>query len=314
MFESKDFREALGRFATGVTIVTAADREGAPVGVTVSSYNSVSLDPPLVLWSLAKTSRSLEAFREAKAYVIHVLGRHQQDLALHFAKAGTDKFSGLELDRNGEGAPLIADCAAHFECVPVHMYDGGDHVIFVGEVLRFDKRDVAPLLFHRGQFAGLRDKPQSNDESASKFGRYTEDFLPYLLAQARAQLQHPVRIFRQGLGMSESQYGIMGMLNLFGTVSGKDIFEQSWMLGRPDSIEQDLEDMRASGWVELDAAGWRLTQGGRSVFLSVLSMLRAREEDVLAGFDAEQVEEVKSFLRALIARTRNDVTGSRSNL
>jgi len=86
MFESKDFREALGRFVTGVTIVTAADRTGAPVGVTVSSYNSVSLDPPLVLWSLAKTSRSLKAFREAKAYVIHVLGRHKQDLALHFAK------------------------------------------------------------------------------------------------------------------------------------------------------------------------------------------------------------------------------------
>jgi len=306
MFESKDFREALGRFATGVTIVTAADPEGAPVGVTVSSYNSVSLDPPLVLWSLAKTSRSLDAFKEAKAYVIHVLGRHQQELALRFAKAGADKFSGLEVGRNGEGAPLITDCAAHFECTPVHMYDGGDHVIFVGEVLRFDKRDVAPLLFHRGQFAGVRNKPQANDDSPGKLGRYTEDFLPYLLARARAQLQQPVRSFRQGLGMSESQYAIMGLLNLSGTVSGKDT-EQSAMLGRPEAVEQDLEDMRASGWVELETSGWRLTDDGRSVFLSVLSRLRAREEDVLAGFDAEQVEEVKSFLRALIARTSEDV-------
>ena len=113
--------------------------------------------------------------------------------------------------------------------------------------------------------------------------------------------------------MSESQYGIMGMLNLFGTVSGKDIFEQSWMLGRPDAAEQDLEDMRASGWVQLEAAGWRLTEGGRSLFLSVLSMLRAREEDVLAGFDTDQVEEVKGFLRALIAITRSVAPGLRSN-
>jgi len=113
--------------------------------------------------------------------------------------------------------------------------------------------------------------------------------------------------------MSEGQYGIMGMLNLFGTVSGKDIFEQSWMLGRPHAVEQDLEDMRAFGRVEVDAAGWRLTESSCSVFLSVLSMLRAREEDVLAEFDTEQVEEVKGFLRALIAITRSDVPGSRSN-
>src|SRR5947208_2996009 len=97
MFDSREFRDALGRFATGVTIVTTRDSDGEPVGVTVSSYNSVSLDPPLVLWSLARTSRSLGAFEQSKAFTIHVLGREQQELARRFATSGADKFSGLDV-------------------------------------------------------------------------------------------------------------------------------------------------------------------------------------------------------------------------
>jgi 3-hydroxy-9,10-secoandrosta-1,3,5(10)-triene-9,17-dione monooxygenase reductase component len=195
-FEPRDFRDALGRFATGVTIVTAANAAGAPVGVTVSSYNSVSLDPPLVLWSLARTAQSLDIFRQAGGYVIHVLGRHQQDLALRFARSGGDKFADLPFDQNESGAPLLLACAARFECAPAYMHDGGDHVIFVGRVLRFDKSDRPPLIFHQGAFTSVRGKT----DGPGAAGRYTDDFLPYLLARSRAQLHDPVLAFRQRIG------------------------------------------------------------------------------------------------------------------
>lgn len=150
--DSQEFRNALGRFATGVTIVTTADTEGRKFGVTANSYNSVSLDPPLVLWSLAKTSRSMDAFRECEAFAIHILGAHQEGLAKRFASRGDDKFADLDTHEGFGGVPLFDDCVAHFECVTENRFEGGDHMIFLGRVVNFEACDHEPLLFHRGGF------------------------------------------------------------------------------------------------------------------------------------------------------------------
>lgn len=151
--DSAEFRNALGRFATGVTIVTTADAEGRRFGVTANSYNSVSLDPPLVLWSLAKTSRSMDAFRQCEAFAIHILGAHQEELAKRFASRGNDKFAELDTHEGYAGVPLFDDCVAHFECVTENRFEGGDHTIFLGRVVNFEACDHEPLLFHRGSFA-----------------------------------------------------------------------------------------------------------------------------------------------------------------
>lgn len=151
--DSAGFRNALGRFATGVTIVTTVDEAGGRFGVTANSYNSVSLDPPLVLWSLAKASLSMEAFRQSKAFAVHVLGAHQEELARRFASRGHDKFADLDTHAGFGGVPLFDDCVAHFECVTENCFEGGDHVIFLGRVVNFKARDHEPLLFHRGSFA-----------------------------------------------------------------------------------------------------------------------------------------------------------------
>lgn len=145
-----ELRAALSQFATGVTIVTTLDGAGSPVGLTVNSFASVSLDPPLVLWSLAHTSHTLEAFRTCSHYAIHVLAGAQRELAQRFAARGVDRFAQQPYRTGWAGVPLLPDTLATFECRNHRMHPEGDHTIFVGEVLRcaHSPREAA-LLYHR---------------------------------------------------------------------------------------------------------------------------------------------------------------------
>lgn len=153
-FDSAHFRTTLGRFATGVTVITAADAQGAPVGLTVSSFNSVSLNPPLVLWSLSRGSSSLPVFEECERYVIHVLSAGQLDLASRFARGVTpERFHEISLTSAPGGAPMLdMPCAAWFECRNRSRYTEGDHVILVGEVEHCQHTDAMPLVYHAGGF------------------------------------------------------------------------------------------------------------------------------------------------------------------
>lgn len=152
-FSPKEFRAALGMFATGVTIVTAVAPDGKPIGLTASSFNSVSLDPPLVLWSLASAAASLPAFRAGSHYAINILSAEQKTLAERFALKGADRWTGVEFTTGTGDAPLITGAVATFECFNRSRYEEGDHVIFVGEVERCTWRPgAAPLLFHGGRF------------------------------------------------------------------------------------------------------------------------------------------------------------------
>jgi flavin reductase (DIM6/NTAB) family NADH-FMN oxidoreductase RutF len=151
-FSLKEFRSALGMFATGVTIVTAMTADGKPIGLTANSFNSVSLDPPLVLWSLASAAASLPAFSTGSHYAINILAADQKQLAERFALKGADRWGGVEYVHGSGNAPLIAGAVATFECFNRSRYEEGDHVIFVGEVERCTWRPGgAPLLFHGGR-------------------------------------------------------------------------------------------------------------------------------------------------------------------
>lgn len=152
-FSLTDFRAALGMFATGVTLVTARGRRDQLFGLTANSFNSVSLDPPLVLWSLSRHSLSLAAFRAGTHYAINVLAADQLALARRFAAPLPDRWDGVCWRPGAFGAPLIEGAVAHFECANRSRYDEGDHVIFVGKVEHCAHRPgVAPLLFHGGRF------------------------------------------------------------------------------------------------------------------------------------------------------------------
>ena len=152
-FSSREFRASLGMFATGVFIVTARTASGELVGLTANSFNSVSLDPPLVLWSLSRAAGSMAAFSNGMHYAINVLTAEQQALAEQFAARGGDRWAGVAFSEGVSGAPLLAGAAATFECFNRSQYAEGDHVIFVGEVERCAHRaDASPLLYHGGKF------------------------------------------------------------------------------------------------------------------------------------------------------------------
>jgi len=165
--DPQHFRQALGAFTTGVTIVTALDAAGAAAGMTVNSFNSVSLDPPLVLWSLARTASAYDAMIQAEHFAVHVLAADQDELALRFALTGGDRFAGLSVERGLHGLPLLDGAASRFECRTVHRYEGGDHVIIVGQVLRLDAWEREPLAFKRGRFALAVDKVAAPPVAAS---------------------------------------------------------------------------------------------------------------------------------------------------
>ena len=156
-FDAKAFRAALGSYATGVTIVTTCKPDGSYVGLTANSFNSVSLDPPLVLWSLSLYSSQIAVFQECSHYAINVLSLGQIELAKRFATSGIDKFAGLAVETGVSGVPLLPGCAAWFECRNETRHAGGDHVIFVGLVERFNRSALEPLGFLAGKYKRLAD-------------------------------------------------------------------------------------------------------------------------------------------------------------
>ncbi|MFZ5731289.1 MAG: flavin reductase family protein [Pseudomonadota bacterium] len=157
--QDRAFRKALGEFATGVAIVTARGRGEELIGMTMSSFNTVSLEPPLVLFSVDRMANSLPAMLDAKGFAVNILARDQEDISNQFARALSNKWDQVRTTVGHAEAPLISGALAHFECAPYANYDGGDHVIFVVRVVRHATRTDAspPLVFFRGRYRDLAD-------------------------------------------------------------------------------------------------------------------------------------------------------------
>jgi flavin reductase (DIM6/NTAB) family NADH-FMN oxidoreductase RutF len=154
--DARDFRKALGCFPTGVCLVTTLAPDGKRVGLTANSFSSVSLEPPMVLWSLARTASSAPVFRDAEHFALNVLGADDYALSSHFARSGADKFTAFDerFTSGLGGAPVLQGAVATFECHSRHRYYGGDHIIVIGVVERYAYDAArAPLLFHRGRYA-----------------------------------------------------------------------------------------------------------------------------------------------------------------
>lgn len=150
--DPRELRQALGRFATGVTIVTCRDERGRPIGLTANSFSALSLDPPLVLWSLRSASPSLAAFRAATHFAVNVLGEAQVEMSRRFASAQPDKFAEGQWSEGMGGVPVLGGCAAVFECHTFDQRETGDHWLFIGRVLRAGESSLAPLVFQSGRY------------------------------------------------------------------------------------------------------------------------------------------------------------------
>jgi flavin reductase (DIM6/NTAB) family NADH-FMN oxidoreductase RutF len=150
--DPRALRQVLGRFATGVTIVTCVDAAGARIGLTANSFNALSLDPPMVLWSLRQASPSLPTFRAARHFAVNILAESQVDLSRRFASPVLDKFAEGSWSAGAGGAPVLTGAAAVLECELAQAQDAGDHVLFIGRVLKLADLATPPLLFHGGRY------------------------------------------------------------------------------------------------------------------------------------------------------------------
>lgn len=306
--KTRQFRQALGSFATGVTIVTTSD--GKPIGVTANSFNSVSLDPPLVLWSLARSSASMEAFRTSGHFAVHILGAHQEGLSGRFARSGSDKFDGIDWRSGVAGSPVLSDYSALFECRTVECYDGGDHVIFVGQVENFDRRDAAPLLFHAGRYAEARTRAPDEDVSAEpKDGRFTQDFLMYLLSRAHFQSTSATRALWLELGLTETDMLVLSALSMKGPLDRKSLHADLAHTGlSPD--DRSLEGLLERGLVVEDQ-GLHLGEEGQSAFIRILALSKAVENELVKSLGSQSAAELKRLLRSVIeASSRLEISSS----
>lgn len=309
-FDPQAFRAALGTFTTGVTIITTQAEDGSPVGITANSFNSVSLNPPLVLWSLAKNARSLPVFSSGRHWNVHVLSTEQETLSGRFARQGEDKFAEVVLDNGVSEAPLLQDCTARFQCRTAFQYEGGDHVIFVGEVLAFDHSDRAPLAFQSGDYALATRKPRSELRLATTPPppecSYTEDLLGYLLGRAHYQCLDALSRLLSNQQLDEHAFFILSVLcirdnlsldeiNTFVSYTGHEVTLASMrFLERQQLVAIEGETKRLR---------FVLTADGREASLQQLALAKAVEESISSKLGASDAQALKVLLKRLIAVT-----------
>ena len=301
-----DYRAALGSFITGVTIVTASDGAGCDVGVTANSFNSVSLDPPMVLWSLARKSSSLPVFATASHFAVHILAADQEELSNRFAKSGPDKFAGIALERGAGGAPLLPGAAARFQCRTAFQHDGGDHVIFVGEVEAFERDARAPLAFHGGRYAVAARKAASLSAIAAEAvepGTFGEDFLGYLLGRAHFQVYGRLRPILARMELSPREHFAMTSLGVLGEATLARVAQAIAHTGeRFGAAEADA--LATRGLVHRDASGAvSLSDAGRADFVELTAAAMAIEDDVADALDETELAMLRHLLKRVIAAT-----------
>ena len=298
--DPRAFRRALGQFATGVTVVTAPAADG-PVGVTVNSFTSLSLDPPLVLWSIAKAARSAPAFAHASHFAVNVLAESQVELSARFARSGVRKFDGVRSALGLGGAPLLEGAAAHFECAREPVLDGGDHTIVTGRVLRYTRFDREPLVFARGQYAAAVYHPQAvppGSREARSEPHPLDDFVLPLLLAAYERLSDNFHASQGAadLGVAETrtlaclavspgaQVDTLARLSFLGLAATEDAVAS--LIARGDAVT------RPPGAIDITAEG-------RARLAQILDRAQAFEAAALRGFSGEEIALLRRMLAAL---------------
>jgi 3-hydroxy-9,10-secoandrosta-1,3,5(10)-triene-9,17-dione monooxygenase reductase component len=306
-FDAEGFRQALGAFTTGVTIVTTVDASGTNIGVTANSFNSVSLTPPMVLWSLARTSTNIDAFLRAKHFAVHVLASDQDALAARFAKRGIDRFVGLELTRGPDGIPLLDGCAARFECRTAFQYEGGDHVIFVGEVSKFEHWNHEPLVFKRGRFALAVGKNVPPAAPVTDRDAFEPDFLVNLLGRAYHQLFLQIRPEIARRQLDDAAYFAVSLLGARDQQTIEELDATVAYTGTRITRETG-QRLAALGLVtqEHTSSGEQrlaLTESGRHAVIELLAVTQAASVEGENALDPSESRVLRQLLAAVIKST-----------
>ena len=301
------FRNALGTFTTGVTIITTRSEEGEAVGVTANSFSSVSLDPPLILWSLAKTAASVPVFGSAEYFAVHILAADQQELSNRFATRGEDKFGNVEVQPGRKDIPLLSGCCARMQCRTAHRYDGGDHIIFVGEVVDLEQSDAPPLVFQAGNYALASRKgdetPLLSSSDNAEFD-FNDDYLGYLLWRAYFQFHRMTR--KQEVIAEHTDPEFLTLVSLFHSSSSsmEDLSHAMSYDGDIEAVQETIQSLAVRELVEVAGSDrYVLTEKGREVSLNILSAAKATETEFLNKIGSWESMALKNLLRQFIVET-----------
>lgn len=302
-FDTRAFRRALGNFATGVTVITARDASGRQVGVTANSFNSVSLDPPLVLWSIDKRSSSHEVFDAASHFAVNVLAADQIELSNNFARPKDDRFAGISYEAGVGGAPVFEDCSARFHCEKYQQLDGGDHWILVGKVLAFDDLGRAPLLYHQGAYSMVlphtrMTKREEGQPPSSNFQGRLSHNLYYLMTQALRAYQASYQPRQLSTGLRTSEARMLMVLENDAGLNLADLQREVAMPAR--EIEEAVGNLKRKGLVEGAGECVRLTMKGVDETEALWAIAGEQQEKVFGQFTHQQVETFKEVLKAVI--------------
>lgn len=304
-FDSRAFRRALGNFATGVTVVTADDGAGNKVGVTANSFNSVSLDPPLILWSLDKRSTSLATFEAASHFAVNILAADQIDLSNNFAKPRDDRFAGIAHQAGVGGAPILLDCSASFQCEKYQILDGGDHWIMIGKVVHFEDCGRSPLLYHQGAYSmvlphtRMTRREEGQPPSSNFQGRLSHN-LYYLMTQALRAYQSSYQPLQLSSGLRTSEARMLMVLENDAGLSLADLQREVAMPAR--EIDEAVANLTRKGLVSGSEEGGnvRLTVSGIDQTEALWTIAREQQDKVFGQFSEEQIEHFKTVLKAVI--------------
>ncbi|MEP3296999.1 MAG: p-hydroxyphenylacetate 3-hydroxylase reductase component, partial [Pseudoruegeria sp.] len=303
-FDPKAFRRALGNFATGVTIITAEGANGEKVGVTASSFNSLSMDPPLILWSSMKEARSCEIFESASHFAVNILASDQMDMSNHFARQQEDKFSGYDWEKGLGGAPIFPNCAGRFQCESYDKLDGGDHWIFVGKVVKFDDFGRAPLCFHQGSYSMVFSHPGAsqkqkavagqNPDTARRMGNHK--FFLMLRAIRAYQDKYQPKVNALDLNLIESR-----SLLVMSDLPGLDAEQLVVHVNAPlEEVNEALVNLSNRGMIIRSDDDISLTELGQSKADECWAIAGAHAEDAFGQFTDAQMETFTTVLKGLL--------------
>ena len=254
-FDTREFRFALSGFATGVTIVTAVSESGEKVGMTASSFNSVSTEPPLILWSVTKTALSAPAFRDAKNFAVHVLASDQVAISNRFATSGADKFADTDYTVDENGVPILSSCVARFDCTSWAVHEGGDHWVIIGEVQGIERENKEGLVFSDGSYATANPVRQIKAEVSDAVDVQSpiDSLLIYNLARAYRQLRSQFHDSVRDSGLSIPAWRILA--SLYGGVSRDlpDLEARTFL--DTEALSDSLVSLQEDGLCSIDDVG-----------------------------------------------------------
>lgn len=255
-FDTLHLRRIFGKFATGVTIVTT-DNGGKPVGITCNSFSSVSLDPPLLLWSLRKANYSYTDFVKAKYFAVNILACDQIELSTRFARSGSDKFADISFGRGHGDVPVLRDTTATFECRVEVIHEAGDHVIIIGHVLALNSTERAPLIFSDGRYVDAVERPPLRTAASGSLPQALDDplhqFVSVLLLRAFHRVLEHLGEARSEIGVTVNESRLLTVANAYPDNGLEDLLPRTYLAA--SAMEDALKTLRKRSYLTVNPEG-----------------------------------------------------------